>query len=273
MTKAPTPPDPPRLPRSWKHRYPFRLACPSFVYPADYDVNADRLGPHVDEIELLLFESRTASLPTPKMIARLADIGMRHAVGYHVHLPTDTALVGEHAAGRCAAAAKFRDVTRLAAPLKPRFFVLHLEVPGDRGRAVDGDRRRWEAWAANGLQELAAAGCDLQTLRIENQFVPLDWLASVAEAFDLKLCLDIGHLHLTGQALEPALARCPTRLDALHIHGAADGRDHRSLTCLPSRDQKVLARYLRSFRGSVTVEVFDFEGLEDSLRLLEKWMA
>lgn len=273
MTKKPTLPDPPRLPRSWKNRYPFRLACPSFVYPADYDVNVDLLGPHVDEIELLLFESQAASLPTPGMISRLADLGARHAVGYHVHLPTDMALVGDLAAGRCAAAAKISAITRLVAPLKPRFFILHLETPVDQGQAVVDDRRRWEDWACKGLQQLAAAGCDLQALRIENQFVPLDWLASVAEVFDLKLCLDIGHLHLTGAGLETVLSRWPTRIDALHIHGVADGRDHRSLACLPSRDQRLLARYLRSFRGSVTVEVFDYEGLDDSLRLLEKWMA
>ena len=124
-----------------------------------------------------------------------------------------------------------------------------------------------------GLGRLVAAGCDPRTLRLENQSAPVAWIEPALAEFDLELCLDIGHLKLTGQDLGTTLSRWHPRIGALHIHGVADGRDHRSLTCLSSRDRHALSTYLQSFRGSVSVEVFDFPGLRDSLLLLETWMA
>jgi hypothetical protein len=47
----------PRLTKSYKGFYPFKLATTSFIYPDDYIPNVKMLGPFVDEIELLLFES------------------------------------------------------------------------------------------------------------------------------------------------------------------------------------------------------------------------
>jgi hypothetical protein len=52
------------LPRSYKKRYPFRIGTTSFIYPAGYTENVARLGPHVDEIEILMFESHPDSRPT-----------------------------------------------------------------------------------------------------------------------------------------------------------------------------------------------------------------
>ena len=82
----------PILPQSWKQRYPFRLGTTSFIYPAGYLENVTRLGPHLDEIELLMFESQPASRPTEKLVQDLQQLGQSQAVTYNVHLPTDLAL-------------------------------------------------------------------------------------------------------------------------------------------------------------------------------------
>lgn len=272
MTREPTTQRHPRLTQVWKGSYPFRLACPSFVYAADYDTNVDRLGPHVDEIELLVFESAADSLPTPEMIARLQALGRRHTVGYNIHLPTDVTLAADDADARRTAAERIHRVCRRVAPLAPAFHVLHLEYPPEK-TLTSGDRGRWEARVNQGLERLARRGVDLHTLRIENQRIPLDWLAAAAEAHDLGLCLDIGHLLLAGTSLEGALMRHHARIRALHVHGVDRGRDHRPLTCLTPHDQDVLKTYLHAFRGSVSVEVFDFDGLRASLRLIAEWLG
>ena len=269
MNAIPTSSDTPFLPRCWKKRYNFRLACPSFVYPADYDINVDRLGPHVDDIELLFFEGRRESLPTAPLVERLAVLGQRHAVGFNVHLPTDLPLLSADAPTARKAASTMKTLTQILAPLAPRFFVLHLETENPTQRIGP---RRWQAWAARGLELLIAEGCPVQDFRVENHTVPLDWLAPLVEAFDLDLCLDIGHLHLAGGDLAQTLSRRQRRIRALHIHGVCDGRDHRALSCLPARDQEVLAGFLKSFAGSVTVEIFGFKDLCESLLLLEDWM-
>ncbi len=262
----------PRLPQSWKNRYPFRLACPSFVYPADYDTNVNLLGAHVDDIELLFFESRPAIRPDGALVRRLKEIGARHAVGYLVHLPTDSEVFDTDPDRRQAAVDEFAGLTRLLAPLQPAFDILHLEMDGGL-RPTAGKRRHWEKGITEGLTQLAAAGIDLSRLRIENQGAPLEWIEPVLETFDLALCLDIGHLKLSGGELEQTIARWQARIDALHIHGVQNGRDHQTLDCLSARDQEVLQDFLRSFRGSVCVENFNFDALSASLQRLAHWMA
>jgi sugar phosphate isomerase/epimerase len=268
----PKTPDYPRLPRFWKKRYPFRLACPSFVYPADYDVNVDRLGPHVDDIELLFFEGRPESHPSAALIDRLVRLGRRHDVGFNVHLPTDLPLWDDDTQAAKAAALTIKTMTRILAPLAPCFYVLHLERP-THTLAVSIGQRAWQASATRGLEMLIDEGCPVPDFRVENQTVPLDWIAPLLEAFDLDLCLDIGHLQLAGGDLAPTLSRWQERIRALHIHGVSDGRDHRALSCLPTRDQEALAAFLKSFDGSVSVEVFDYEALCESLLVLEDWMV
>ena len=261
----------PRLPQSWKNHYPFRLACPSFVYPADYDVNVDLLGPFVDDIELLFFEARPAVSPERALIRRLKDLGARHAVGYLTHLPTDSLLFDTDPDRRLTAIDELAGLRRLLAPLQPAYDILHLEMDGGR-RPTVRDRGQWEQGVIEGLARLADAGIDLSRLRIENQSAPLEWIAPVLETFDLRLCLDIGHLALSGQDLERAIARWHARIDATHVHGVHNGRDHHSLDCLSMRDQAVLQDFLRSFDGSVCVEIFDFEALSTSLQRLAQWM-
>ena len=263
--------DYPRLPRQWKNHYPFRLACPSFVYPADYDANVDLLGPHVDEIELLFFESRPDVPITEDLIRRLVVLGQHHSVGYHVHLPTDLALFDADAGRRQAAIAAIEDLTHLTAPLEPAFFILHLEMAADQ-KTVAGKRRCWERRVMQGLEQISSSSLKMPRLRIENQSVPLDWLEPVLEAFDLTLCLDIGHLKLAGEKLADAFSRWAARISGLHVHGVLNGRDHCSLKCLSRDDQRALVSFLRSFRGSVCVEIFEFDPLCESLQLLAQWL-
>ncbi len=262
----------PKLPQVWKDRYPFRLACPSFVYPADYDVNVDLLGPCVDDIELLFFESRPVVRPGGALIKRLKDLGARHAVGYLVHLPTDSRLFDPDPERRQTAVDELAGLTQLLAPLQAAFAIMHLEMDGDPRPPVGG-RRRWEQGIAEGLARLADAGIDLSRLMIENQSAPLEWIGPVLETFDLALCLDIGHLKLSGGELEQTLVRWQARIGALHVHGVQNGRDHQSLECLDSKDQAVLQAFLRSFRGSVCVEIFNFNDLSASLLRLAHWMG
>ena len=262
----------PQLPQSWKNRYAFRLASPSFVYPADYDVNVDLLGPFVDDIELLFFESRPAVRLEHSLISRLQALGARHAMGYLVHLPTDAALFDWDPDRRQTAVDEMAGLCRRLAPLQATFDILHLEMDGD-ARPPARARERWEEGIVAGLARLAHAGVDLSRLRIENQSVPLEWIRPVLETFDLQLCLDIGHLLLSGDDLERTIDRWPTRIDALHVHGVRNGRDHQPLDCLDPKDQGVMQGFLRTFQGSVCVENFDYDTLLRSLQHLAQWMA
>lgn len=66
--------------------YPFLLGSTSYVIPDDFLPNVRRLAPLVEDMELALFETPTASnMPTAAVVRELTD---EHKTGFTVHLPT-----------------------------------------------------------------------------------------------------------------------------------------------------------------------------------------
>ena len=59
----------PALGKSYKGEFPFNIGTTSFIYPDDYVPNVKMLGPYLENIELLLFESQhTDALPSTSSI-------------------------------------------------------------------------------------------------------------------------------------------------------------------------------------------------------------
>ena len=85
--------DYPSLTKSYKGIFPFKICTTSFIYPDHYIPNVKMLGPYMDEIELLLFESQAVdSIPSNAVIAELGHLGREFDLSYNVHLPTDVSL-------------------------------------------------------------------------------------------------------------------------------------------------------------------------------------
>ena len=83
----------PSLIKSYKGMYPFKIGTTSFIYPDHYIPNVKMLGPYLDEIELLLFESTgTDALPSKSVIAELSRLAKDFDLTYNVHLPTDISI-------------------------------------------------------------------------------------------------------------------------------------------------------------------------------------
>lgn len=263
--------DPPILPRSWKKRYAFRLGTTSFIYPAGYGTNVDRLGPHLDEIELLMFESRPPSRPTRALIENLQALAQTHAVTYNVHLPTDLSLTHPDRSIRDAAGRILRDFVALLAPLNPTVHVLHLSPP--EKPCGKKDLLAWQHLAEKPLTQILKTGLPCRRLAVENLFFPFHWLAPLLEAFDLGVCLDTGHLALQKGDLGEFLVDYGHRITIAHLHGLRNGRDHGPLNDLPVDYQTPLAGWLGGFDGSVSLEVFGYEPLLASLSWLDRLMA
>ena len=261
----------PILPQSWKQRYPFRLGTTSFIYPAGYLENVTRLGPHLDEIELLMFESQPASRPTEKLVQDLQQLGQSQAVTYNVHLPTDLALTHPDRALRHRACRLMKDFVTTLTPLKPTVYVLHLTPPTQihSGR----DLLDWQRTAGKSLEGILAAGLPPRRLALENLMFPFIWLAPLLERFDLGVCFDSGHLALQHGDLEGFLMDYSQRIVIAHLHGLRAGRDHGPLEGLSTVYQHVLAGWVGGFEGSVSLEVFGFEPLLASLACLDRWMS
>lgn len=245
-----------------KKRYPFRLGTTSFIHPADYAFNVRQLAPFVDEIELLLFESE--HLPSNSDINTLHTLAQDHDITYNVHLPTDTDLAAEVPAIRQQSVALISKAMDRVALLNPTTQTLHLPLHTDK---LDIDRvGEWQKRAIEGLTCLLdATGVATNQISIETLDFSPEWIKPIVEMLDLSVCVDVGHMILHGFDLKKVLGLFAARTTMLHLHGVTAGRDHLSLRHIETDDRKTISRYLKGFKGSVSIEVFSLARLKESM--------
>ena len=250
---------------------PFRVGVTSYVYPADILPNVERLAGRVDDIELVLFESeQTANLPSPDVVARLAELGRQHQLTYTIHFPTDRALGSTDASERAAHVAQMRRIIELLAPLPVHGYILHLE-----GIAPDADAARVAAWQRDVAGELPnlLEGYDPQMFCVESLNYPFSWCAPLLDQFGLSVCADVGHVWRRGEDVPEFLRVWLPRARVIHLHGECDGRDHLPLTALaPGRLEKFLEA-AHGFSGVVTLEVFEYAAAQLSIERLSRCLA
>lgn len=261
--------DPSRHPwPALKGRYPFRLGTTSYIVPAPILPNIRFLGPLVDEVEIVLFESgREDNLPTPTEIDEMGALGEDLCLTYNIHLPTGLSLGSDDEPERrraCETILRFRDRTR---PLGPSAWVLHLEGGGLDG---PGSLKEWRERLRTSIRDLLIGGLDRSRTVVENLGYPLEWIRPLVEEFGLSWCLDVGHLLAGGEDVAGALDVMKGGVKMIHLHGLMDGRDHRSAAALPEETWMTLRTFLGDYRGGLSVEVFTAEDLRTSLLALEE---
>jgi sugar phosphate isomerase/epimerase len=244
---------------------PYRLGSTSYVWPADLLSNVRSLGPLVDDVEMVLFEvDGRSNLPDVAMVNELNRLADVHDLTYTVHLALDLSLATPLSLEM---AAKVIAGTR---DLAPWAYIVHLD-----GRAVEGEPApstlaRWQDDARRALKMVAAMAGGPERLCVENlenyapeAFVPL--LAQVP----VSLCIDVGHLWLTGRDPLPYLAEHLDRTRVIHLHGVGE-RDHQSLDHQGAGQVAPVLDLLAAwdFCGVLTLEVFNTEAFSTSRRLL-----
>jgi sugar phosphate isomerase/epimerase len=256
------------LPRL-KGAFPFRLAATSYIIPAPILPNVRFLGPHLDEVELVLFESGGEdNLPSEADIRELARLGRDLDLTYNVHLPTDLFYGDPDPAVRrqaCSTAARFY---RRTLPIDPTAYILHLDRRGRDGEVIR-DRETLLSRFEESLTWLIGEGLDPSLLAVENLDYPLEWIAPVADAIGMKFCLDLGHLIYYGFDRERYLNEFLEKTGVIHLHGVLDGADHRGADAIPELEWKMIFRRLDSYRGGLSLEVFSLGDLRSSMVRLE----
>ena len=272
QTIAPGGPYPP-LPQSARGRYPFRLACPSFIYPDHYLPNVRMLAPFVDEIELLVLDSRyPGSLPGKIEIAELTQLGGDLDIDYNVHLPTDIAPGHPDPARNRRAVDTLRRVLERVAPLAPTTCTLHLPRPAEVCDTASAGP--WRERLALSLRAILTGGPPARRISVETLSYPLQWLAPLIVELNLSVCLDLGHLLRYSLHLEDTWRAFAGRTTIFHLHGVVDGRDHLGLEQMPPADMARVLPLLEGFRGTVSLEVFSYERLAASIaHLAAIWPA
>jgi len=257
---------PPLIQMSLPH--PFRLGVPSYVYPADILPNVKALAPYVDDIELVLFESKNpevsaSNIPSYDVIRRLDELARANDLTYTVHFPIDRHLGSPVAAERQALQRQMLAIMDRTRPLRPFAYILHLG-----GITKDSDRARVRTWASDIAELLPAlierAG-NPALLCVENLNYPFAWCEGLVKRFGLGICIDLGHLWVNGDNVEAHLKRHLPKTRVIHLHGVRDGHDHLALTELPKNRLRQLLNSIDKFTGVLTLEIFNYEGVRDSL--------
>lgn len=257
------------LSESYKNRFPFTLAAPSFIYPDHVIPNVRMLAPFIDEIELLLFESSPdESLPSRADIKELCGLSQSTGISYHVHLPIDLSITDTDTRRRKQAISRFAGAAGRTGPLEPSTWTLHLPYTGSD--SSDASVGRWQELASESVNRLLEkTGIPSRSISVETLDYPPYWLRPVAEDLDLSVCLDIGHLMEHGYPITEAFESLADRISILHLYGGVkEGRGHVGLKSLPSLQAPWVSKILAGFKGTVSLEVFSRKDLEESLEAL-----
>ncbi len=250
---------------SFKGLYPFRLGTTSFIYPDLYSENVRKLGPYLDEIELLFFESREPGcLPSDYEINELVRLKSELDLTFNVHLPTDVDLSSPDPSERETAVANLMTVITMTQPLEPVTWTLH--VPYDPRRP--GGESLWRTYSCKAMKSLLAHGIEPRSLSVETLMYPADMLKPMLEEFDLSMCLDVGHVIIGGGDPLSVYEAFKERISIIHLHGAKNGSDHLPLDQFEPGEFAKIRTILKDFSGTVSIEVFSFNDLERSLRYL-----
>ena len=258
----------------------YRLGATSFVYPAGWLENVQRLAPRVQDVELLFFDIEgPCGLPDSEELAGLARCRAQHGLTYCLHTPLAASLASADEARRRAGVASVVRAVEAAGELQPENIVLHVYC-GDREQDErPRDLQAWRARAARSFEELAAAGVALSRCCVELIDYDLRLLDDVLRRFELGIALDVGHLHRDGlsrQLLAELVQHFLPRTRVVQWHGTdASGRDHRSLAHVPRDDARWLLRTLHEadYRGVLTLEVFRPNDFDESLQIVRELEA
>ena len=257
------------LPKSYKGLYPFKIGTTSFIYPDHYLPNVKMLGPYLNEIELLLFESAYDSLPSKHEINELSMLAKEFDITYDIHLPLDIYLGDKNPIIRRRAFESVQHVIDLTLPLMPSVYILHLSFNEDLSKT--DNINKWQEHIYESMDKLLSTGIKSRSIAIENLMYPFEWVEEVISSLNLSVCIDIGHLILMNAEIKETFDKYCNRTPIIHLHGVKNNLDHLSLDKLTDNEASDIMEILKGYAGVVIIEVFSYDNLQASLKYLEKY--
>jgi sugar phosphate isomerase/epimerase len=258
------------LTRCYKGLFPFRLATTSYIFPDHLIPNVARLAPFFDEIELVLFESEGQENYLDEVELRsLMDLRLQGQVGFNVHFPIDIFLGDKNEGVRFRGISVVKKVIERTLSLKPSLYTLHFDLRNSDGRE-ETDIEAWRRRILQSTEEMIRWGMEPKRISIETLSYPFDWVEDIVKKFEFSVCLDIGHMLIYGLDIEGYLGKYLPQTSIIHLHGIENGVDHLGINRLNGKMLDLILSKLRSFTGILSVEVFSFGDLKNSLEVLEQ---
>ncbi len=258
------------LPKSYKRMFPFRLATTSYIYPDRIIPNVNALAPFLDEVELVLFESEGQdNYPDEVELGDMMSFSLNGKVGFNVHLPVDIFLGDKDEEVRFKGVSVVEKVIERTLCLKPSLYTLHFDVRKKNG----GEETDIEAWRRRIIQsakEMMECGIETKRIAIETLSYPFEWIEEIVKEFGFSICLDIGHMLIYRQDIPRYLEKYLSQTSIIHFHGVENGVDHLGIDKLHGRIVELILSKLHHYTGIMSIEVFSFGDLKNSLEVLEQ---
>ena len=252
--------------------FPFRLGTTSYIYP-DYIVpNVAKLAPFLDEIELVLFESEGQdNYPDEVELRDLMNFCLNGKVGFNVHLPVDIFLGDKDEEVRFKGISVVEKVIERTLRLEPSVYTLHFDIRDKKGRE-ETDVEAWRRRILRSAEEMKERGIELERISIETLSYPFELIEDIVKKFEFSVCLDIGHMLIYDLDIQSYLKKYLPQTSVIHLHGMENGVDHLGIDKLHGKIVDLILSRLHRFTGILSIEVFSFGDLKNSLEVLEhRW--
>jgi len=238
----------------WNVKFPFTVAAPSFVLPAGAEENSLFLADYFPEIALLFFEADACLAYTEADLPQhMADLDCL----WHVHMPLDF----DWSYGIDVIWQKIDGLIDKAAYLDPHAYVLHPPTESKMLLPL--------------AERLRDKGVDPASFLIENiRGYSLTPIWDEVRAGGFSTCLDIGHILAYNQHDVLELPELWNTVRMLHIYGEEKRMKHWPLSLLSDEGQNILQTMIQQApEATLTLELFNQQGLFQSLDLLGQWMS
>jgi len=250
--------------------FPFRLGTTSYIYPDHIVPNVMNLAPFLDEIELVLFESEGQdNYPDEVELRDLMNFSVKGEVGFNVHLPVDIFLGDKNEEVRLRGISVVKKVIERTLCLNPSLYTLHFDVRDKNGRE-ETDVEAWRKRILRSVDEIKERGIEPERISIETLSYPFKWIEDIIKKFGFSVCLDIGHMLLYDLDIQSYLKKYLSQTSIIHLHGMENGIDHLGIDRLNGKIVCSILSKLQSFTGILSIEVFAFADLKNSLEVLEQ---
>lgn len=260
----------PSLPKSYKKMFPFRLATTSYIYPDHILPNVAMLAPFLDEIELVLFDSRGQdNYPDDAQIHNLMSFYLRQEIAFNIHLPMDIFLGDENEEVRAKGISVVKEVMERTFRLNPSVYVLHFDLRNSNGQE-ETDIEAWRRRLLRTIEGMTTHGIPLNRIAVETLSYPFEWIEDIVDGSGFSTCLDIGHILVCGHNLRLYFDKYLPKTSIIHLHGFQKSGDHLGIDRLSESTLEMIFSRLRQYHGIVSLEVFSMKDLKKSLFTLEK---
>lgn len=252
--------------------FPFKLSTTSYIFPDHIIPNITALAPLMDEVELVLFESKGLNnLPDQQEIKTLMDFSLHGKVDFNIHFPIDIFLGDENEEVRTNGISMIRRVIENTLCLNPSVYILHFDLRNSRGQE-EANIQAWRGRIISSAQEIIKSGMEPGRISIETLGYPFEWIEDIIKEFGFSICLDIGHILIYGQNLKLYFDKYLLSTSMIHLHGFQNGTDHLGIDKLNGETLDLILYHLQNYKGILSLEVFSWNELKSSLEILEeKW--